>query len=510
MQPTASSQDAPQDFARTPELEWLRVLQRLMMESQSPGHGSSRLSKAALEAWEQTREAYGIDADVLHRRLRQTIPEMLVSEQEGVTGPGPSQLELIERVLAPLERLVATRQHLLDERSPVAALQQYVVERMGVDATVHRFDASRLPRLVAALPRWLPRRGDARAAVALLEGVTGQRLDALIRVPEPSTAPHLKLRPDLLAFTPRREAVDAYQAIEHAGLLEAEEAPEEVPEFDAELEPDLESDLEPELEPEGETTLEMAVDSALELALEATVEVALDSEQRAALEADLTELESVSMRAPEPEPESQKVAEPEVASEWETQETLPPLDPEELSALLQMAEETRDFARGGRETSARGTSAPAAGAAPTATVQAAPEQSAPEQSAPDQSAPDAGTESSGGAWEGLGGHPSEVLMSHPLSWYGHRHDKQTLVSTPPVLSGGVARLEPSLTARFPLAREDVLISAIEAREVLAPLLRLLPVWANLRVHLHHLPGHSSPGHSSLGQPSPGHSAGDVR
>lgn len=506
MQPTASSQDAPQDFARTPELEWLRVLQRLMMESHSPGHGASRLSKAAVEAWEQTRDAYGIDADVLHRRLRQTLPEMLVSEQEGVTGPGPSQLELIERVLAPLERLVATRQHLLDERSPVAALQQYVVERMGVDATVHRFDASRLPRLVAALPRWLPRRGDARAAVALLEGVTGQRLDALIRVPEPSSAPHLKLRPDLLAFTPRREAVDAYHAIEHAGLLEAEEAPEEVPELDAELEPDLE----PELEPEGETTLEMAVDSALELALEATVEVALDSEQRAALEADLTELESVSMRAPEPEPESQKVAEPEVASEWETQETLPPLDPEELSALLQMAEETRDFARGGRETPARATSAPAAGAAPAASV---------------QPAADAGTESKVGGWEGLGGHPSEVLMSHPLSWYGHRHDKQTLVPSPPVLSGGVARLEPSLTARFPLAREDVLISAIEAREVLAPLLRLLPVWANLRVHLHHLPGHSSPGHSSPGHslpghsltgqpspghPSPGHSAGDVR
>ena len=83
--------------------------------------------------------------------------------------------------------------------------------------------------------------------------------------------------------------------------------------------------------------------------------------------------------------------------------------------------------------------------------------------------------------------PGEVLVSHGLEWYGHRHDGLPVPASAWVLKGGVVQTLPAFSARFPLAREDVLVAleptAQATSTVLLPLLRLLPVWAELRVYL---------------------------
>lgn len=386
---------------RTPELEWLLALRTLRAEVYS--HSES-LPRHCLEASDAIHVAP--HQHTLRQLMHRTLPEAL-----RLPWPEPGQpstlslLEAMEMILSPVERLMATRAHLLDHLSPVPPLLQALLEQHGIDSTLHRYDVARLVRLVAALPDWLARRGSASAAVALLEALEGQSLSAHIRLP--STLIRPVVVQEKAAGSSRREALDTALEIEVAGQIEAVEALDE-------------SSDDSEGEGGGSDTLILETSEADE---------------------DEEPLSMVTLLATVTEADPGEVLEsPELLTDAN----------EEAPAAVKKSK------------------------ALTATEDAVPP-------APDASATTAEVRASKAGWS-MEAKPGEVLVSHGLEWYGHRHDGLPVPASTLVLKGGVVQTLPAFSARFPLAREDVLIALEATPDALLPLLRLLPVWATLRIY----------------------------
>jgi hypothetical protein len=86
----------------------------------------------------------------------------------------PTALEGLLLLFARPEWLVATRGLFWMPTGPLPALLAPLVEAYGADAQVHLRRPERLARLLAHLPRWYPHRGDAVAALRLLESAVDE------------------------------------------------------------------------------------------------------------------------------------------------------------------------------------------------------------------------------------------------------------------------------------------------------------------------------------------------
>ncbi len=80
----------------------------------------------------------------------------------------PGLLELLERMLARLEWLVATRQLLWTPLSAAPEGLAPLLEAMGIDPEVHQEDPEFMARAAALLPAWRQARGTLQAALRLL------------------------------------------------------------------------------------------------------------------------------------------------------------------------------------------------------------------------------------------------------------------------------------------------------------------------------------------------------
>lgn len=80
-----------------------------------------------------------------------------------------------------------------------------------------------------------------------------------------------------------------------------------------------------------------------------------------------------------------------------------------------------------------------------------------------------------------GARAPEILCCHRLDWYGQRYDAQPLPAEPLRVHEGLVVMPEALAAHFSLAREDVRTTLDGEDPHLLPVLRLLPVWAQVRI-----------------------------
>jgi hypothetical protein len=108
-------------------------------------------------------------------------PPMVAAAREARARGEATALEGLALLLARTAWQVETRELWWTAASPVPRLLASLVEAYGVDAEAHREDPERLVNLRARLPGWHAVRGDARAALDVLEGA----LDAYLGVELP-------------------------------------------------------------------------------------------------------------------------------------------------------------------------------------------------------------------------------------------------------------------------------------------------------------------------------------
>jgi len=87
----------------------------------------------------------------------------------------PTLVEGMQLLMAETDWLVESRSMLWSADSPEPRLLVSLVEHLGLDATLHRYDPTRLQRLVARLKPWLARRGEVVPALSLLQSALDEQ-----------------------------------------------------------------------------------------------------------------------------------------------------------------------------------------------------------------------------------------------------------------------------------------------------------------------------------------------
>jgi hypothetical protein len=87
----------------------------------------------------------------------------------------PTLVEGMQLLMAETDWLVESRSMLWSADSPEPRLLVSLVEHLGLDATLHRYDPTRLQRLVARLKPWLARRGEVAPALSLLQSALDEQ-----------------------------------------------------------------------------------------------------------------------------------------------------------------------------------------------------------------------------------------------------------------------------------------------------------------------------------------------
>jgi hypothetical protein len=115
------------------------------------------------------------DAGFHGQSVTSPIPEVVLAAARAAHRRGePTLLEGLQLVMGEHEWLVESRAMLWSADSPEPRLLAALVESLGLDASLHRHDPTRLQRLVARLRPWNARRGEARPAIDLLSAALGE------------------------------------------------------------------------------------------------------------------------------------------------------------------------------------------------------------------------------------------------------------------------------------------------------------------------------------------------
>lgn len=152
---------------RVPELEWAS---RAGQGALTPyGWIDGQLDETLTEFGQSTEGSESEEATFRHRQYTAVLPPSVAraavaAQQYGlVTG-----WEVLQLLFARPEWLVAARRYLWSSQSPVPARLSTLAATFGVEPALHRFQPSRLTRLVALLPVWHRHRGTVPRAVEVL------------------------------------------------------------------------------------------------------------------------------------------------------------------------------------------------------------------------------------------------------------------------------------------------------------------------------------------------------
>jgi hypothetical protein len=150
---------------RVPELEWAH---RSGQNSLSTfGWIDAQLDETLTEYAQSTDE--GPEPTFRHRQYVAALPPSvaraaITSQQLGlVTG-----WEVLQLLFARSEFLVSGRRYLWSAQSPVPARLSWLAATFGVEPALHRFQPTRLTRLVGLLPVWHRHRGTVARAIEVL------------------------------------------------------------------------------------------------------------------------------------------------------------------------------------------------------------------------------------------------------------------------------------------------------------------------------------------------------
>ncbi|MCB9765014.1 MAG: hypothetical protein H6739_34895 [Alphaproteobacteria bacterium] len=104
-----------------------------------------------------------------HMPYSRFLPEAMTEAMVDAQARGEvSAMEAVMMLTARPEWLILARPLLWSPLSPEPRLLAWLVERWGIEASMHRADPKRLSRIAARLPRWRPQRGNLASAIEML------------------------------------------------------------------------------------------------------------------------------------------------------------------------------------------------------------------------------------------------------------------------------------------------------------------------------------------------------